>query len=112
MASKKPPAFDYQPPFELDEDDTEYRLLGSDHVRPVEIAGRKMLEVEPAALELLAQHAFRDCSFLLREKHLRQVGAILDDPDASENDRYVAGGRYGSGAPSLDKTEKSREVSR
>jgi len=46
--------------------------------------------VEPEALAYLAHHAMRDCSFLLREKHLKQVAAILDDPLASENDRYVA----------------------
>jgi fumarate hydratase class I len=90
MASKQPPAFHYQAPFELGSDDTEYRLLDSDCVRTVEVGGREMLEVDPAALELVAQHALRDCSFLLRERHLRQVGAIFDDSDASENDRYVA----------------------
>ena len=54
------------------------------------MTGREILKVEPEALTCLARHAMRDCSFLLREKHLQQVAAILDDPLASENDRYVA----------------------
>jgi fumarate hydratase class I len=90
MAGKHAPAFHYQALFDLGGDETEYRLLDGDCVRKLDGGGREILEVDPAALELVAQHAFRDCSFLLREKHLRQVGAILDDPAASENDRYVA----------------------
>ncbi|EEQ03491.1 Fumarate hydratase class I, aerobic [Yersinia rohdei ATCC 43380] len=52
--------------------------------------GHDMLKVEPEALTLLAQHAFHDASFLLRPAHQKQVAAILSDPEASENDKYVA----------------------
>ncbi|MDD2764545.1 MAG: fumarate hydratase [Opitutaceae bacterium] len=84
------PPFRYQEPFPLGKDGTSYRLLTKDFVSPATFEGREILRVEPEALAYLANHAMRDCSFLLREKHLRQVAAILDDPQASENDRYVA----------------------
>jgi fumarate hydratase class I len=86
--SNKP--FHYQDPFPLGEDDTEYHLLSSDHVSVAQFEGQDILKVEPEALTLLAQHAFHDASFLLRPAHQKQVAAILDDPQASENDRYVA----------------------
>ncbi|WP_411705995.1 class I fumarate hydratase FumA [Edaphovirga cremea] len=86
--SNKP--FHYQDPFPLGEDDTEYHLLSSDHVSVAQFEGQDILKVEPEALTLLAQHAFHDASFLLRPAHQKQVAAILDDPEASENDRYVA----------------------
>jgi len=86
--SNKP--FFFQEPFPLSEDKTEYYLLSTDHVSVTEFEGQSILKVDPAALTLLAQHAFHDASFLLRASHQRQVAAILDDPDASENDRYVA----------------------
>jgi fumarate hydratase class I len=84
------PAFVWQSPFPLGEDTTEYRLLTSDFVSVSSFGGREVVRVEPEALTFLAHQAFRDCSFLLREKHLRQVAAILGDPEASDNDRYVA----------------------
>ncbi len=84
------PPFRYQEPFPLGADDTAYRLLTADFVSPATFAGQEILRIEPEALACLARHAIRDCSFLLREKHLRQVAAILDDPRASANDRYVA----------------------
>ena len=84
------PPFRYQDPFPVGPDDTTYRLLTADLVTTARFEGREILKVDPEALTLAARHAMRDCSFLLREKHLRQVAAILDDPDASENDRYVA----------------------
>jgi fumarate hydratase class I len=89
----KTPTFAYQPLFSHeahDEDVTEYRLLTKDFVSTADFEGRRVVKVEPEALAFLAQQAFRDCSFFLREKHLRQVAAILDDPEASANDRYVA----------------------
>ncbi len=55
-----------------------------------EFEGREILKVAPEALTLLAQHAFHDASFMLRPAHQQQVTDILDDPEASENDRYVA----------------------
>jgi fumarate hydratase class I len=84
------PAFRYQTPFPLGPDDTSYRLLTDDFVSTTEFAGREILKVDPEALAFLAHQAMRDCSFLLRETHLRQVAAILDDPAASANDRFVA----------------------
>jgi fumarate hydratase, class I len=84
------PPFTYQDPFPLGADDTEYRLLSKEGVSTTEFEGRKVLKVEPEALSFLSQMALRDCSFLLRTKHLEQVAAILKDPEASENDKYVA----------------------
>ncbi|MCF7687095.1 MAG: fumarate hydratase [Cephaloticoccus sp.] len=84
------PPFQYQDPFPLGTDDTEYQLLSSEGVSVAEFEGRDILKVAPEALAFLAQHAFHDCSFLLRPKHLQQVADILDDPEASTNDRYVA----------------------
>ncbi len=76
--------------FSFGEDDTEYRLLTSDHVSTHNVAGRKILEIEPEGLSLLAATALRDTSHLLRPKHLEQLASILDDGEASANDRFVA----------------------
>lgn len=84
------PDFHYQELFELDHDDTEYRMLTKEHVSVKEFNGKPVLCVEPEALTLLANQAFHDINFFLRPKHLKQVAAILDDPEASENDRMVA----------------------
>jgi fumarate hydratase class I len=84
------PPFHYQEPFPLGADATEYRLLSQEGVSTATFAGREILLVEPAAIAHLIQTALRDCAFLLRHKHLQQVAAILDDPAASANDRYVA----------------------
>jgi fumarate hydratase, class I len=69
---------------------TEYRLVTSDGVRLVEAAGRQFLEVAPEALTALAKEAVRDIQHLLRSSHLAQLRAIVDDPEASGNDRFVA----------------------
>lgn len=74
----------------LGEDETEYRLLSDEGVSTIEVDGEEVLKVDPKALTFLADQAFHDCSFMLRAKHLEQVAAILEDPEASENDRYVA----------------------
>ena len=84
------PAFVYQDPFPLGADETEYRLLSKDGISTANFEGREMLKVAPESLAFLAQQAFHDTSFMLRTSHLRQVAAILDDPEASANDRYVA----------------------
>ncbi|MBA0216175.1 MULTISPECIES: class I fumarate hydratase FumA [Pectobacterium] len=86
--SNKP--FYYQDPFPLSKDDTEYRLLSSDFVSVAQFEGQDILKIEPAALTLLAQQAFHDASFMLRPAHQQQVADILHDPEASENDKYVA----------------------
>ncbi|KUR00206.1 fumarate hydratase [Enterobacter bugandensis] len=86
--SNKP--FFYQNPFPLSHDDTEYYLLTNEHVSIAEFDGQEVLKVEPEALTLLAQQAFHDAAFMLRPSHQKQVAAILNDPEASENDKYVA----------------------
>jgi len=85
-----PPAFFYQDPFPLGPDETEYRLASKEGVSTTTFEGKEILKVDPEALAFVAQQAMHDCSFMLRPKHLAQVAAILDDPEASENDRYVA----------------------
>ena len=86
----KPPEFRYQPLFELSHDETRWRLLAKDLVGVERFDGREVLKVKPEALEKLAAEAMRDVSFLLRERHHRKVAAILDDPEASDNDKFVA----------------------
>jgi len=86
--SNKP--FVYQDPFPLAKDETEYYLLSREHVSVAEFEGEQVLKVEPEALTLLAQQAFHDAAFMLRPSHQKQVAAILTDPQASENDKYVA----------------------
>ncbi|HEY2332251.1 MAG TPA: fumarate hydratase [Acidimicrobiales bacterium] len=74
----------------LGEDTTPYRLLTTEGVSTVEAAGRRFLQVEPEAITLLTRQAMRDIAHLLRPGHLAQLAAILDDPEASPNDRFVA----------------------
>jgi fumarate hydratase class I len=82
--------FHYQRPFPTRGDDTKYRLLTTDHVSTIECAGRKILKVEREGLEMLAREAFDDVAFYLRASHLERVASILDDPGASDNDKFVA----------------------
>jgi fumarate hydratase class I len=84
------PQFAYQDPFPMGKDDTQYRLLSKEGVSTAEFEGKKILKVTPGALSFLAREAFKDIAFHLRPAHLKQVAAILDDPEASENDRMVA----------------------
>jgi len=74
----------------LGPDDTPYRLLTTDGVAAIDAAGRTFLEVDPGALTLLARTAFHDIAHWLRPAHLEQLRHILDDPEASANDRFVA----------------------
>jgi fumarate hydratase, class I len=85
-----PPPFVYQDPLPLGPDQTAYRLLSREGVSTATFEGREILKVAPEALAFLSQQAFHDCSFLLRTEHLQKLAAILDDPEASANDRYVA----------------------
>jgi fumarate hydratase, class I len=80
----------YEKPFQIEEDTTKYRLLTNDHVYQVEIDGRKILKIDPEALELLAAEAVNDLSFYLRTSHLEKLAAILRDPEATGNDRFVS----------------------
>lgn len=82
--------FHYQPMFSLGEDKTEYYLLTKDYVSVSEFEGQPVLKVAKEGLTAMAQAAFRDVSFLLRSEHNEQVAKILADPEASDNDKYVA----------------------
>ena len=87
MATKE---FHYQHPFPLGEDKTEYYLLTKDHVSVSEFEGKPILKIEKEGLTKMANAAFRDVSFMLRREHNMQVAKILSDPEASDNDKYVA----------------------
>lgn len=87
MAQKE---FKYQPTFPIGKDTTEYYLLTKEYVSTTELNGEEVLMVEPEGLRALAKAAFHDCAFYLRTAHQRQVAEILSDPEASDNDKYVA----------------------
>jgi fumarate hydratase class I len=76
--------------FPLGPDTTPYRKLSSDHVSVAEFQGKKILQVETEGLRILCEQAFMDINHLLRPAHLKQLASILDDPEATENDRFVA----------------------
>ncbi|NDW12560.1 fumarate hydratase [Bacteroides sp. 214] len=84
------PPFKYQEPFPMGKDTTEYYLLTKDHVSVSEFDGKEILKVEEEGLTAMANAAFRDVAFMLRPEHQQQVAKILSDPEASENDKYVA----------------------
>ncbi|MBQ8968598.1 MAG: fumarate hydratase [Bacteroidaceae bacterium] len=86
----KTPEFKYAPMFQVGKDETEYRLLTREGVSVGDFEGHPILKVSPEALTLLAQQAFHDVEFMLRREHNLQVAKILRDPEASENDKYVA----------------------
>ena len=82
--------FKYAPMFQTGKDDTEYRFLTKEGVTTSEFEGKQIVKVSKEALTFLAQQAFHDTEFMLRRAHNEQVAAILRDPEASENDKYVA----------------------
>jgi fumarate hydratase class I len=82
--------FQYEKPFQFSEDTTRYRFLGSEGVSVEELGGHTFLRIEPSVLSELAREALHDTSFYLRTAHQERVAAILSDPEASENDRFVA----------------------
>ncbi len=82
--------FTYEPCYQLGEDTTEYRLVSKEGVSVVECDGRKILKVAPEALEMLSKEAFADVSFYLRSSHLQKLANILEDGEASDNDKFVA----------------------
>src|SRR5690554_5209241 len=86
--STKP--FIYQEPFPMSKDETSYYLLTKEHVSVSSFEGKEILKVSKEGLTLLAQTAFRDVQFLLRPEHQEQVASILTDPEASDNDKFVA----------------------
>ena len=84
------PPFKYQAMFPLGKDTTEYYLLTKEGVSTTTFEGKEMLKVEPEALTRLTNACFHDSAFFLRPEHQKQVAKILSDPEASENDKYVA----------------------
>ena len=84
------PTFDFSPIFPEHHDDTPYRLLTKEGVSTFEALGKTFLKVEPSAITALTTAAMKDIAHLLRPGHLAQLKKILDDPEASSNDRFVA----------------------
>jgi len=84
------PEFEFSEILPLGHDDTEYRLIGTEGVSTFETPEGTFLKVSPEAITLLTRTAMRDIAHLLRSKHLQQLANILDDPEASDNDRFVA----------------------
>jgi fumarate hydratase, class I len=84
------PPYKHTPLFPLGKDTTAYRKLSSEGVRMEKVMGRDMLVIEREALRALAEAAFTDINHLLRPGHLKQLRAILDDPESSDNDKFVA----------------------
>src|SRR3989339_1158025 len=82
--------FTFQEIFESGPDQTTYKKISSDHVESLEVGGKTFLVVEPEGLTLLAKQALKEVSHLLRPTHLAGLRRILEDPEASENDRFVA----------------------
>ena len=76
--------------FPLGADETPYRKITSDFVSTAEFDGQTILKIDPEALSVLANEAFGDINHLLRPGHLAQLAKILDDPEASNNDKFVA----------------------
>ncbi len=90
VMTKRAPGFAYAPMFPLETDSTEWRKLDMAGVSTIEVEGKTVLKVSADALSELAFTAFHDIAHLLRPAHLAQLAKILQDPEASENDRYVA----------------------
>jgi fumarate hydratase class I len=90
VLTKRSPGFTFSPMFSLGEDATPYRKLDIGGISTIEVEGKTVLKVSADALSELAFAAFHDIAHLLRPAHLAQLAKILQDPEASENDRYVA----------------------
>jgi fumarate hydratase, class I len=82
--------FIYEKPFQIEKDSTSYSFLTKEHIKTVEYDGRKILKVDPRGLVMLAKKAVSDLSFFLRTSHLEKLRKIIDDPEATDNDRFVA----------------------
>lgn len=82
--------FKYAEPFQIQKDDTEYKKITSDYVKVEKLGDREILIVDPKGLELLAEKAMEDVSFMLRSAHLQSLRNIIEDPEATDNDRFVA----------------------
>lgn len=84
------PPFKYYDPFPIGKDETDYYLLTNKYVTMGNFEGNEILKVDPEGITELTRVALRDCSFMLRTNHLEQLGGILKDPEASDNDKFVA----------------------
>ena len=82
--------FKYQDPYPILKDDTVYKKLTSDYVKVEKLGDREILTIDPKGLEFLAEEAMADVSFMLRSSHLESLRRIIDDPEATDNDRFVA----------------------
>ncbi len=82
--------FFYEDPYPIQRDNTEYRKITSDYVTVEQCGDREILRIDPKALEVLSEVAMSDVSFYLRTSHLEKLRMILDDPEATDNDRFVA----------------------
>jgi len=82
--------FIYQDPYPILKDDTQYKKISSEFVKVEKLGDREILTIDPKGLELLSEVAMNDVSFMLRTKHLQSLANILDDPEATDNDRFVA----------------------
>ena len=82
--------FIYEKQFSLKGDSTTYKLISKEYISTIDVDGREILKIDPKALEVLAEHAMADVSFMLRTSHLEKVAKILDDPEATDNDRFVS----------------------
>ena len=82
--------FKYEKPFQFGADTTKYRLLTKDYISITHFEDKEIIKVDPKGLELLAKEAFSDVSFFLRTSHLEKLAAILNNPEATANDRFVA----------------------
>ena len=82
--------FQYQEPHPIQKEDTKYKKLTSDFVKVEKLGDREILTIDPKGLELLAENALADVSFRLRSSHLEKLRKIIDDPEATDNDRFVA----------------------
>ena len=90
MSDQVPSSTSHIDLFPLGTDETPYRKLTSDFVHPIEIDGKPYLKVDQEGIRLLAEQAFMDINHLLRPGHLKQLASILEDPEATANDRFVA----------------------
>lgn len=84
------PEFKFQDPFPIGEDKTEYCLLTKDYVSTAQFEGQEILKVESEGLSLLAKTAMHDCNYMLRTEHIKQLAEVLNDPNASKNDKFVS----------------------
>src|SRR5574343_557238 len=103
--------FFYQDPYPIQRDKTEYRKISSDYVEVVKVGNREILNIDPKALEVLAQEAMSDVSFYLRKSHLQMLTNILQDPEATDNDRFVAYNLLQNAVVALDMFEEKNSGS-